>query len=47
MTVEEWWNKVRHSECWSGAIVDTPWSELWDWAKEELKEIYEQNSTST
>ena len=40
--VERWWEKVKDNMYWSGAIVETPWEQLWDDAKEELREIYDE-----
>lgn len=40
MSIEEWWNKVKDSGVWSGAIVNLTWDQLWDEIKEEIIKIY-------
>ena len=38
--IEEWWNSVKDSGIWSGAIVNIPWDGLWPLAQQEIAEIY-------
>ena len=40
--VSEWWDSVRDSELWSGAIVGLEWGELWEDAQKGLIEIHEK-----
>jgi hypothetical protein len=40
MEVKEWWNKVYRSDCFSGAIVDLEWDDLWDSAKLSILELF-------
>lgn len=38
--VEKWWNENKGSLLWNGGIIGVEWDDLWDGAKEELREIY-------
>jgi hypothetical protein len=40
-TCEEWWNSVKDSPCWSGAIVGLAWHELWESARSDVRKIWE------
>ena len=44
--VKNWWNSVKDNQYWSGAVVGVDWDDLWDQAKEEIKEIYSQAANS-
>lgn len=42
--VSAWWESVKDSDCWSGAIVNLSWDDLWDEAKDNLRVIYESSA---
>jgi len=37
--IKLWWNSVKDSDLWSGAIVGLEWDELWPEAKESIMQI--------
>jgi hypothetical protein len=38
--VETWWNSVKDSDIWSGAITGNTWADLWEGAREDLRDIF-------
>lgn len=37
--IEKWWETVKDSDYWSGAIVGLGWDDLWPEAQEEIRQI--------
>jgi hypothetical protein len=37
---EQWWDEVKDSLAWSGAIQGTAWADLWPEAQADLRAIY-------
>jgi hypothetical protein len=40
MSTEDWWNSVKDSPMWSGAIVGLTWDQLWPDAQRCIENLW-------